>query len=160
MSKGRIYRAQMTGTGDVKGRIYRAQMTGTAPVGAKGRIYRAQMTGLAAVLLAPFTDRNVEPMTTQTLTAVLATGSDTPDSYTWRVVPTTGSTSVAILGTGATVTITSPATSSGAFVVIGVRAVKGALISPEQTIRITTPPHLRWAATSSGWVPRAAPAFL
>lgn len=159
MSKGRIYKASVPGTSDVKGRIYKISAAGSAPVSSKGRIYKISAPGVAALILAPFTDRSVEPMTVQTLTATLAPGSDTPTSYTWRIVPTTGSTPVTLMGTGASITCRAPATRSvsGGFVVIGVRGVKGSLISPEQTIRITTPPHLYWHATSTGLVPCTAP---
>lgn len=159
MTKVRFFKASVPGSGDVKVRIYKLAAPGSAPASTKVRIYKIGTPGVAALILAPFTDRSVEPMTVQTLTATLAPGSDTPTSYTWRIVPTTGSTPVTLMGTGATVTCRAPATRSisGGFVVIGVRGVKGSLISPEQTIRITTPPHLYWHATSTGLVPCTAP---
>jgi hypothetical protein len=154
MTTGRIYQARLTGTVEVRGRIYQARLTGTAPAATKGRIYQARLTGTGAVLLAPFADRAVEPLSPQTITAVLAPGSIAPDSYIWRVVDEPGSTSVVLTGTGATVTCRAPAGRTGAFVVIGVRAVKGAQSSPERTIRILSLPQIMWHLNAAGqWVP-------
>lgn len=163
MSTGRVYRAQMTGTGPVKGRIYRAQLTGTEPIYPKGRVYRAQMTGTAGIGIVPFTDLAVEPLTPLTLTATLAAGSATPSSYTWRVV---SGSPVSIVGTGASVTVTAPACTPGvgsgpiaAFTVIGVRGTSGSVVSPEVTCRIDSPPHQWWQPTPAGFIAVRGPQF-
>jgi hypothetical protein len=163
MSKGRIYNATLTGVGAVKARIYRAQMTGAVPPGVKGRIYKAGMTGVAGVALAPFTNQAAEPLTPVTLTAVLAAGSATPDSYTWRVV---SGSPVAIVGTGASVVVTAPTCTPGAgtgpvpaFTVIGVKATKAGVASPEVTVRIDSPTNQWWQATPTGLVAVRGPQY-
>jgi len=146
---GRIYKASMTGAVAAKGRLFKASLTGSAPVGSKGRVYRTQLTGTAAVVIQPFANQKVEPLTPVTITAALAPGSATPDSYTWRVV---SGTTVTLVGTGASRTIAAPAHSDGTFVVIGVKGVLAGVETVEQTIRIDTYPQLTWQATTSGWV--------
>lgn len=132
---------------------------GAAPPSA-GRLRVGGMSGdgAPAAALEPLADRaGVEPLSTQEIATALSPGSAAPDSYTWRNVPTPGATAVTIDGTGPTVTCRAPAGRAGAFAVLGVRVTKGAYISPERTIRIDTPPHQWWMATTTGLVPCRPP---
>lgn len=148
---GRIYRAQLTDAPTApKGRIYRAQFSGSLPAAPKGRIYNAQFSGTAGVTvnaLAPLT--NVEPESTVALSASLVDGS-TPDSWAWRSV---SGPAVGIVGTGATVTIAAPSDINGATVVVGVRASKSGVLSPEVTCSISVLPQTEWLWADTGWVP-------
>lgn len=151
MSKGRIYDATWTGAVATKGRVYNATWTGTAAAVPHGRVYNATWTGAAGVVLLPFTAMTgVEPLTTVTLTATLSPLSAAATGYTWRYV---SGTTVTVSGTGASVTIIAPGAKDGATSRIGVTATNGSVTSAEVTVDITTLPHSRFRATSTGWVP-------
>jgi hypothetical protein len=122
---------------------------GSLPATGRLRIGGLSGDGTVAVILNPLTGSTVEPLSTVNLTAVVAAGSATPDSYTWRVV--SGAT-VSLVGTGATVSFAAPAHPNGTFTIIGVKGIKGGVQSPEQTVRIDALPHLRFKASTSGWV--------
>lgn len=125
--------------------------SGAAPASSHIRVGGIAGSGEQAVVLLPFTNRtNVEPLSDQTIAAVLAPFSATPDSYAWRIA---GGQAVAIVGTGATVHVLAPAHLAGTSVTIGVRASLGSQQSAEQLITITTPPNQDWAPVSGQWVP-------
>jgi hypothetical protein len=122
---------------------------GSLPATGRLRIGGLSGDGTVAVILNPLTGSTVEPLSTVNLTAVVAAGSATPDSYTWRVV--SGAT-VSLVGTGASVSFAAPAHPNGTYTIIGVKGIKGGVQSPEQTVRIDALPHLRFKASTSGWV--------
>jgi hypothetical protein len=123
---------------------------GVLPATGRLRIGGLSGDGTVAVILNPLTASTVEPLSTVNLTAVVAAGSVAPDSYTWRVV--SGAT-VNLVGTGASVSFAAPAHPNGTYTIIGVKGIKGGVQSPEQTVRIDALPHLRFKASTSGWVP-------
>lgn len=146
-------------------RIGGISASGAVPTTGRLRIGGISATGTQAVILAPLPNLvDVAPLTNLTVTAGLAGGSATPDSYTWRVLP--GSTPVGIIGTGATVTIKAPAGAghtgpgpAAGSTTIGVRGIKAGIPSPEVTFRIDTLPHQWWFGTSTGYVPISQPQF-
>lgn len=152
MSTLRIYRSEVSTP--PKLRVYRSAVAGTAPTTPKLRIYRSAVGGASATVLAPFTSPvDAESFVPYTVNAVVAAGSPTPDSYTWRVLP--GSAPVTIVGSGASVTIMTPALNvvGGAFCDIGVRAVKDGVSSAERVVRIRTPFHQYFRITAAGLKP-------
>lgn len=147
--------ARSEGTTPAKVRWARSEGEGSLPASPpKLRWARSEATGAVAVVLAPLTDRVVEPLTTQSITVALAAGSATPTSYVWRRV---SGPAVTIVGAGATVTIVAPAHLDGTSVVLGVKGVLSGVESVERTIRIDTLPHSLWASTTSGWVAASHP---
>lgn len=143
-------------TSVAKVRWGRSEVSGAAAASPTVRWGRSEASGAAAAILNPLTPLvDVEPLSTVTLTATLATGSATPDSYVWRRV---SGAAVALSGTGATITFPAPAAMDGATVVIGVSGLIGGAQGPERTVQITTLPQIRWEPTTAGWVP-VAPAL-
>jgi hypothetical protein len=140
-------------------RIGGASFDGSLPATGRLRIGGASFDGTVAVILNPLTPATVEPLSTVSLTAVVAAGSATPDSYTWRVV---SGAPVSLIGTGgATVTFAAPAHENGTYTVIGVKGINGGVQSPEQTVRIDALPQLHWLLDATGsWIPRESPVFL
>lgn len=133
-------------------RVHGATLTGTATPRPKLRAFGVVLHGDATATLMPLADQTVEPQEPVTITTTLAAGSNTPDSYQWRVV---SGTTVPLVGGGAAMTFESPSVMPplGANTVIGVRAVIGGFLSPEVTCTISTLPQLTWSRVPGGqWV--------
>lgn len=155
MTKLRIYGTSLTGTSGVKLRVYATSLTGTAVTGAKLRVYATSLTGTVSALVTPLAAQTKEPETAVTITASTVDGN-APDSWSWRQV--SGPT-VAFSGTGATRSFTAPsAMPPGATVVVGVRAIKGGVLSPEVTCTVTVLPQTEWSRVPGGqWVGATRP---
>ena len=137
-------------------RLAKFTATGTTST-PKLRISRLAATGALPVSLQPIANQTAEPFATVTLTAVPGATSPTPDSYHWRQVPN-GAPTVSFQDGGSTITFTVPPTMTGTPVIFGVVANLGTQASAEVTGTVTPPPHLYWAATSTGWAALNAPA--
>lgn len=149
MATLRVYHADVTAQPTL--RVYNASMTGTVATNPTLRIYNADYVGAVGAVVNPLSPQTVEPHSTVTLTATLATGSGTPDSYQWRVL---SGPSVTFSGVGATVTFLSPdAMPPGTSVTVGVSAIIAGNASNEQTVVITVLPQTCWSRVPGGqWV--------
>lgn len=124
-------------------RWFKATASGAGPAAPTLRWYKATGSGTAAPVLLPIADLTLEPLTTTTLTAVTASGSSTPDSYTWRIV-FGGPATLTSSGATATLVAPTPLPPNTATVVVGVRGFTAGAPSPEVTCTVTVPPCLRW----------------
>jgi hypothetical protein len=134
----------------MKLRWVRSEASGAAAASPKLRWIRSEAGGALAVIVAPITSQSgLEPETVVTISASLV-GGGTADSWTWR--PVSGA-SVGINGTGATVTVAAPSDINGASTVIGVRATKDGITSPEATMVVQVLPQTEWLWAGSSWLP-------
>lgn len=148
----RVYRVGLAevATGP-KLRVYKAGLTGTTIVTPKLRVYRVGLTGELGLVVTPVADQSgILPETMVTVTAFLD-GGGTADSWVYRQI---SGPPVTFSGTGPTRTLTAPSVmppTATRDVVIGVRAVKGAVTSAERTFKITPLYQTDWYYTGTGW---------
>lgn len=95
-------------------------------------------------LTPPFVSKS---LVTVTLTATLIDGT-LADSWVWSQE---GGTTVSLSPQGNTCAFTTPATTDGDDIVIGVVGTKAGEDSPLTTTTVTVRPHMRWRKTASGW---------
>ena len=128
-------------------RIYEVGFTSTAIVPARLRIFKVGMNWTPGLVLAPFADVGpVEPETAIELVANLVDAPDLADTYTWRQI---SGPPVSLPGTGRGMTFITPSLliddlPSPCEVVIGVRATKNGVTSPEQTCKVKVYPNGAW----------------
>lgn len=135
-------------------RVHRITSAGAAPVTTKLRVHRITSAGVGGIALRPLADVATTALAAVTLTADLEVGSAAATTYTWRHV---SGVPAAIIGTGASVTVTAPAGLDGTTTVIGVRASAGSVQSVERLVTITTLPHVWWEPTGTAWRPLRSP---
>ena len=128
-------------------RDYRLGATGAAvvpPTVPVLRDYRLGAAGAAAVIVVPLEPVTVGPGDRAVLVAALADGS-AADSWSWSC-PT-----LTLVGSGPWVTVDGPSRMPpGQTHTVTVRATKGGVTSPAQTVAVTVLPQLAWAVSGSG----------
>lgn len=152
MTTLRVHAASLAGASVTpKLRVHGASVTGTVIATPKLRLFKASLAGVQAVLLAPIPAQSAEPRATVSVTAAPASGTTTPDSYTWRQV--SGPT-VTLTGSGATRSFSAPSLMPGAtaLIVLGVKGTVSGADGPEVTVNIAVLPQTRWSWNGSAWV--------
>lgn len=113
------------------------------------------LSATVAPVIAPFPEMTYEPLVTISVTATLAAGSSTPDSWTWRVI---SSPDPVVLNNETTDTVTFitpaqlPPNPGTPTMILGVQAIKDTVYSTEVQAPIGILPQLDWTWDGTSWV--------
>ncbi len=166
-NKARISRLKITGTGTYHARVSRLNLTGSTSV-KKARISRLKLTGTIAQRRARVSRLNITGTTLATLVANAGGGqvveplqvvvldfsgtTGFPDTYVATQV-SNGAPTVTLVGSGTTWGFTAPASAIGADVIIRLTVTKGASTDTDDAT-VSVKPQISWILNSSSqWTP-------
>jgi hypothetical protein len=152
--KLRAFKLQATGaTGGANPRLRLYEVSGGAATGLRLRWYDVSLNSVTVPAIAAFPEITAEPLTTTSVTAVLAAGSVTPDAWSWRQISVSSDISLTNANSQTVQFISpSPMPSENRYVTLGVTAFSGGLPSTEVTANIMVFPQLDWTWDGLRWV--------
>lgn len=150
----RLRVAGISATSPPRLRVAGITADGTTPVNPRLRVAGLSATGTAYPVLAAVTANaaSAEPSQVVTLTATLAPGSPTPDTYVWSRLSGPAGT---LTASGATATFTAPSIDPPGTqdVVLSCRAKVGTVSGNTVSVAVTVLPQTDWTRVPGGsWV--------